>query len=211
MEKEKEIIDSIITSTELSGVCEKRYIYNKDGALNCYGFRKDGISETAVKIGMLFDYEKGKLASESNVDGEYPFITASDEIKTHNTYSNNGEAIIFAVSASGSLGKAHYHKGKFIASNLCLVLTSKKNSEYPINLLFYKYYFESIRKKLRKDLTDGTSKLTIDPEALMDYYIEYFDIDIQNKFVNERILPLQVAEKQFKILQNSVEQSISML
>ncbi len=45
----------------------------------------------------------------------------------------------------------------------------------------------------------------------MDYYIEYFDIDIQNKFVNERILPLQVAEKQFKILQNSVEQSISML
>lgn len=211
LEKEKEIIDSIITSTELSGVCEKRYIYNKDGALNCYGFRKDGISENAVKIGMLFDYEKGKLASESNVDGEYPFITASDEIKTHNTYSSNGEAIIFAVSASGSLGKAHYYNGKFIASNLCLVLTSKKNSEYPINLLFYKYYFESIRKKLRKDLADGTSKLTIDPEALMDYYIEYFGIDIQNKFVNERIRPLQVAEKQFMAMQDSVERSISRL
>lgn len=206
--KEKSILDCITTNSELEGICEKRFIYNDEGALNCYGFTEEDAFENTVKIRELFDYEKGQLASESNEEGEYPFITASDELKTHNAYSNDEEAIIFAVSASGSLGKAHYYNGKFIASNLCLVLTPKENLKHKINMLFYKYYFDSIRKKLRKDLADGTSKLTIDPEALMDYYIEYFDIDVQNKFVKENILPLEKTKEQYKAMQESVERSI---
>ena len=206
--KEKSILDCVFTNSELNGICEKRFIYNEEGVLNCYGFTEKNIYDNTVKLGDLFDYEKGQLASESNEDGEYPFITASDEIKTHNSYSNDEEAIIYAVSASGSLGKAHYYKGKFIASNLCLILTPKKDSKYEINMLFYKYYFDSIRKKIRKDLADGTSKLTIDPEALMNYYIEYFDIEIQNHFVNDKILPLLKVREDYEVMQNSVQQSI---
>ena len=205
---EADILNCITTSTEKEGICEKRFIYNEDGKLNCNGFREENIAENAVQIRDLFVYEKGQLASESNEEGEYPFITASDEIKTHYNYTNDEEALIFAVAASGSLGKTHYYKGKFVASNLCIVMTPKKDSDYEINLLFYKYYFDTIRKRLRKELADGTSKLTIDPEALMEYYIEYFDIDVQNKFVKENILPLQKAKKQFEAMRDAVEQNI---
>ena len=209
--KEKQILDCVITNSEIEDICEKRFIYNEDGILNCYGFKKENNSENSIRIGDLFTYEKGQLASESNEDGEYPFITASDAYKTHSNYSNDEEAIIIAVSASGSLGKTHYHNGKFIASNLCLVLTPKKDSGYEINMQFYKYYFDSIRKKLRKDLADGTSKLTIDPDALMDYYIEYFDINVQNTFVKNNILPLLEAEKKYKKMIDSIEKKISFL
>ena len=206
--EEKKIIDCIATHSEIKNICEKRFIYNDDGILNCYGFKEENNFENSIRIGDLFKYEKGQLASESNEDGEYPFITASDEYKTHNDYSNDEEALIIAVSASGSLGKTHYYNGKFIASNLCLVLTPKKDSGYKINMQFYKYYFDSIRKKLRKDLADGTSKLTIDPEALMDYYIEYFDIEVQNNFVKNNILPLLEAERNYKNIMNSIEEKI---
>lgn len=205
---ENDVLECITTSTEKEGVCEKRYIYNENHKLNCNGFKEKDIAENAVQIRDLFVYEKGQLASESNENGEYPFITASDEIKTHNSYTNDEEALVFAVAASGSLGKTHYYNGKFIASNLCIILTPKNNSDYEINMLFYKYYFDTIRKQIRKDLADGTSKLTIDPEDLMDYYIEYFDIEVQNKFVEENILPLQEAKTLFQEMQKTVEDNI---
>lgn len=55
---------------------------------------------------------KGTLASESNIDGDFPFITASEEWKTHNEYAHDTEAIVYAVSAAGSLGRSHYVKRK---------------------------------------------------------------------------------------------------
>lgn len=207
-EIESDLLNCVETRSEKAGVCEIRFIYNKVGKLNCNGFRNSIIAENAVQIKDLFVYKKGQLASESNVEGEYPFITASDEIKTHNEYTNDEEAIIFAVAASGSLGKTHYYNGKFIASNLCIVLTPKKNSGYEINMLFYKHYFDTIRKQIRKDLADGTSKLKIEPDALMDYYIKYFDIGVQNKFVEEKILPLYDAKEQYHMMKNAVEQSL---
>ena len=74
--------------------------------------------------------------------------------------------------------------GKFIASNLCIIL-KPKNDKYKVNLKFYKYYLESLQ--IRSDLADGTSKLTINADDLMDYYIEYILIDEQNKFYDENI------------------------
>ncbi|SJZ43725.1 restriction endonuclease subunit S domain-containing protein [Treponema porcinum] len=76
--------------------------------------------------------------------------------------------------------------GKFIASNLCIIL-KPKNDKYKVNLKFYKYYLESLQKQIRSDLADGTSKLTINADDLMDYYIEYILIDEQNKFYDENI------------------------
>ena len=45
----------------------------------------------------------------------------------------------------------------------------------------------TIQKQIRSDLADGTSKLTINADDLMDYYIEYILIDEQNKFYDENI------------------------
>ena len=104
-----------------------KLIYQFLGKLNCQNLRKQ--SYELQKLGELFDAEKGTLASEKNIDGQYDFVTASEEWKSHCSYDMDCEAIVYAVQASGSLGRSHYVNGKFIASNLCLVLTPKFNSE----------------------------------------------------------------------------------
>lgn len=186
--REHEIIKNIKHSNEIENICEKRKIYNENGILNCAGFRKHkNSSYEMVKIGDIFKKTKGTLASESNdSNGIYDFITASSDFKKHTEYTHECEAIVFAISASGSLGRTHYVNGKFVASNLCLILTPK-NNKYKINLKFYNYYFERIREQLRDDLADGTSKLVIKPEDLMNYYIEYIPYNIQCDFCNSYI------------------------
>ena len=180
------LIDRIINNNENSGTYELRKIY-KDGVLNCYGYKETAKKgNNLVKFGEIFNTNTiGSLASEDANPGDYPFITASEEWKTHNTYDNEKEAIIYAIAASGSLGRCHYINGKFIASNLCLVLTPKNPEEYPVNLLFYSLYLNSIRQSIRNDIADGTSKLTISPDDLNEYYIEYIPIEKQNKIADE--------------------------
>jgi len=56
-----------------------------------------------VKIGDLFNLEKGSLQSSKCTEGDYDFITASSEWKKHNEYTHETEALIVAVAASGSL------------------------------------------------------------------------------------------------------------
>lgn len=45
----------------------------------------------------------------------------------------------------------------------------------------------------------------------MDYYIEYIDIEVQNNFVRNNIMPLLKAEKTYKGMQNSIEIEILLL
>lgn len=189
-EKEAEVLEAVQNFSEIAGISEKRYIYN-NGVLNCAGVRsvRDS-SYDMVKVGKIFRYIRGTLASENNDDnGEFDFITASSEWKKHSEYSHECEALVFAVSASGSLGRTHYVNGKFIASNLCIILFP--TGKYKVNMRFYRYYFETIKERIRADLADGTSKLTIDPEELMEYYIEYVPYSIQEKFYLEKIKPLE--------------------
>jgi type I restriction enzyme S subunit len=53
-----------------------------------------------ISIGTLFDLEKGSLQSSKCTEGEYTFITASQEWKTHNNYSHECEALIFAAAST---------------------------------------------------------------------------------------------------------------
>lgn len=195
---EKQIVQTILNSRTIKGICVKKKIY-RGKVLNCAGVqnRKRG-SRKSLKIGQLFDVSFGNLQSSKAVDGSYPFITADDEWKTHDDYSHDCEAIIFVVAAGGSLGKTHYVNGKFVASNLCIILTAKKKSKYPINMQFYNYYFMSIRKQLVDDLADGTSKLTIDPEMLKEYYVDYFNMPEQNAFVTKQVDAYLKAKQQFE-------------
>ena len=191
--KEK-VIKCIKYSEEVDAEYSRRLIFDGN-ILNCYGI-KDRKSKGVnfVKLGELFNYEKGSLQSENNVDGEYNFITASEEWKTHSTYDHDCEAIVYAIQAGGSLGRSHYVNGKFIASNLCLILTSKQSPKYPINLQFYSMYLNAIRKQIVRELADGTSKLTISAKDLMGYYVEYFTVNQQNEIIqyyNKEIIPIQ--------------------
>lgn len=210
---ENQIINTVLNPTTITNVCELKKIY-KDNVLNCSGFQSTSNKNNGyklVQIKELFEIEKGSLASEDcEDDGEYDFITASEEWKKHTSFSHDAEALVYAVSAAGSLGRSHYVNGKFIASNLCLVLT-KKASNYPINMQFYNHYFETIKKNIVSDLADGTSKLTILKDDLADYYIEYIPIDKQNDFVKKNVANLIKLKKQLADAETKLKSNMSKL
>lgn len=132
-----------------------------------------------VKIGDIFAIEKGSLQSSKNTPGKYDFITAASEWKKHNSYDHDCEAIVYAVAASGSLGRAHYVNGKFIASDLCFILTEKNKDKYPVNFLFYQIIFEMLRDEIVSKTKTGTSKESINRGNFSNYEIPYFPIDFQ--------------------------------
>lgn len=143
-----------------------------------------------VKIGDIFSIEKGSLQSSKCTPGEYDFITAATDWKTHNSFDHECEAIVYAVAASGSLGRAHYVNGKFIASDLCFILTEKNKKQYPINFLFYQIVFEMLRDEIVSKTKTGTSKESINRGNFSNYEIPYFPIEFQlanyQKFVNAK-------------------------
>ncbi len=172
-----------------------------------------------VRIGDIFAIEKGSLQSSKNTDGEYDFITAAADWKTHNSYDHDCEAIVYAVAASGSLGRAHYVNGKFIASDLCFILTEKDKNKYPINFLFYQIVFEMLRDEIVSKTKTGTSKESINRGNFSNYEIPYFSIEFQlanyQRFVDAKnqIQSLnEESEKQKKYLkqlrQNILQEAI---
>lgn len=132
-----------------------------------------------VKLGDIFTLEKGSLQSSKCTPGEYDFITAATEWKTHESYSHDCEAIVYAVAASGSLGRVHYVNGKFIASDLCFIMQEKDKEKYPINFQFYQIIFEVLRDEIVSKTKTGTSKESISQKNLSNYEIPYFDYDFQ--------------------------------
>lgn len=132
-----------------------------------------------VKIGDIFAIEKGSLQSSKCSPGSFDFITAATDWKTHDSYSHECEAIVYAVAASGSLGRAHYVNGKFIASDLCFVLTEKNKEKYPVNFLFYQIVFDVLRDDIVSRTKSGTSKESINQKNFSNYEIPYFDYSFQ--------------------------------
>ena len=116
--------------------------------------------------------------------------------------------MIYAVSASGSLGKSQYVNGKFIPSDLVVVLTAKENSEYQINLQFYNEYFNKIREDIVDSLASGTSKLTINRDLLAEHFIKYYPIEVQNKFVENKLEKYKKQIKKLKELENEIEKEL---
>lgn len=138
-----------------------------------------------IEIGKLFNIEKGSLQSSKCTPGQYSFITAGEEWKTHIEYTHDCEALVFAMAASGSLGRTHYVNGKFIASDLCFILTPKKEYVSKVNLRFYSFYFNTYRERIVKATATGTSKLAINRKSFSNYQIYLVDIEKQNQLLHK--------------------------
>ena len=132
-----------------------------------------------MRIEDLFHFEKGILQSSKCTEGEFDFITASSEWKTHNEFTHDCEALVFAAAASGSLGRTHYVNGKFISSDLCFIITPKEPINFPIDLKFYHMIFNEFKNDIVKNTKAGTSKEAIGMKAFGNYKLPYFDIDKQ--------------------------------
>ncbi len=92
---------------------------------------------------------------------------------------------------------------------MCLVLTNRKNLEYPIDLQFYNCYFASIRKQIVSDLSDETSKLTISPDMFKDYYIDYIPINEQKEFVEKKLKDFLMLQEQYQKAYQKLSEDIS--
>lgn len=134
-----------------------------------------------VKIKYLFHFEKGSLQSTKATPGDYDFITAAADWKTHNEYTHDCEALIFAAAASGSLGRTHYVNGKFISSDLCFIITPKDPEKYPIDLKFYHLIFNAFKDKIVRNTKAGTSKEAIGLTVFGNYKLPYFEIGKQQE------------------------------
>jgi len=141
-----------------------------------------------MRIDEIFSFEKGVLQSSKCVPGEFNFITASSDWKTHNEYTHDCEALIFAAAASGSLGRTHYVNGKFVSSDLCFIITPKDQENLPVDLKFYHILFNELKDEIVRNTKAGTSKEAIGLGSFGKYQLPYFDIEtqieIKNKFVN---------------------------
>ena len=215
---ENQLLDCINNSHEIDGVSVKKKIYKKEED-DRYTLVPSGISahsnlENMVKMKEIFKFDDGilkkdKLQSTKNdPDGEYDLITASSEWKKHSSYTNDGEALVYAIQAGGSLGKSQYVNGKFIPSNLCVVLTANDDSDLEINLEFYNIYLNTIREQITDDLADGTSKLTIKDSDLKEYYVEYFPLEEQNRFIEEHIEPFKRKLQELKQMKTDLINSM---
>jgi type I restriction enzyme M protein len=149
----------------------------------------------AVKISDVFSIRKGTLQSTKASPGQYRFVTASDEYLTHEEYKHDTEALVVAVAAGGSLGKPQYVKEKFIASDLCFVLTPKKKKD--TDLLFYLYYFKDVRPLLVKILAKGVSKPSINKTDFSNLLIDSFD-SRQQKNIGLEIREVRASIKQYE-------------
>ena len=132
-----------------------------------------------MRIDDLFHFEKGILQSSKCTEGQFDFITASSEWKTHNEHTHDCEALVFAAAASGSLGRTHYVNGKFISSDLCFIITAKDPIKLPIDLKFYHMIFNEFKNDIVNSTKAGTSKEAIGMKAFGNYKLPYFDIDKQ--------------------------------
>ena len=141
-----------------------------------------------MRIDEIFGFEKGVLQSSKCIPGDFDFITASSDWKTHNEYTHDCEALIFAAAASGSLGRTHYVNGKFVSSDLCFIITPKDQENLPVDLKFYHILFNELKDEIVRNTKAGTSKEAIGLGSFGKYELPYFDIDtqieIKNQFVN---------------------------
>jgi type I restriction enzyme S subunit len=124
-----------------------------------------------VKISDLFNFEKWSLQSSKSSPWEYDFITAGSDRKTHEVYTHDCEALVFAMAASWSLWRMHYVKWKFIASDLCFIITPKNVND--INMKFYHIYFNLIREDIVKKTATWSAKLAINQTNFGNYEIIY--------------------------------------
>jgi len=135
-------------------------------------------------IDSIFNFEKGMLQSSKNKAGDFVFITASENFKTHIDYSYDTEALCFAFAASGSLGRTHYFSGKFTASDLVYVLTPKDDFKDRIDLRFHFYFLNHFKDEIVRMTKSGTSKASINREAFSTIQVPLPPLKVQQKILS---------------------------
>jgi type I restriction-modification system DNA methylase subunit len=179
-----EEVKNLLVEVPIEKIVENSY------SLNYAEYLKEEVEEyeegVVVKtLGELFHIEKGTLQSSKNIEGEYSFITASDTHKTHVSFTHDCESVMLVGGAEGSLAKAQYFNGKFIASDLLYILTRKNEKE--INYKYIWYYLNFNRDNHLSDDTIccGTPKKMISKDRCSTIKIPIPSLERQQEIVDD--------------------------
>jgi len=192
----------LLIEVPIEKIAENKYSLNYSEYLDI-SFGKKLLTAGVVEksLDKLFNIEKGVLQSTKNTEGEFTFITAADEYKTHNNFTHNCECIFIVGGAEGSLAKAHYFKGKFIASDLLFILQRKNENE--IDYKFAWYFLNFNREKHLNDNTIccGTPKKSISLSRCNNIKIPIPAMEIQHQIVKK----FEDNNKEIKKLEEEIE------
>lgn len=184
-----------ITTKECESIKSNMIVPIKNIKNNNYNFKISSYTKTEqiqygedviVKtLGEVCEIVKGSLQSSKNIEGEYTFITASDTNKTHNMFTHDCECVMLVGGSEGSLAKAQYFNGKFIASDLLYILTYKEPNI--INYQYLWYYLNNNRKKHLADdkICCGTPKKMISIERCSKIKIPIPSLERQEEIIKD--------------------------
>jgi type I restriction-modification system DNA methylase subunit len=183
-----EKVKNLLIEVDASKIAENNYSLNYAEYLQSEEQgeqdEKEHNSEVEWKtLGELFDIEKGSLQSSKNKEGDFTFITASDNNKTHMTYTHDCEAVMLVGGAEGSIGKCHYYKGKFIASDLLFIMTAKNINE--IHYRYIYYILNNMRDVIVNDrnIVRGSAKKAISLQRCKNIQIPLPSLQNQQRIV----------------------------
>lgn len=184
-----------ITTKECESIKSNMIVPIKNIKKNNYNFKISSYTKTEqiqygedviVKtLGEVCEIVKGSLQSSKNIEGEYAFITASDTNKTHNMFTHDCECVMLVGGSEGSLAKAQYFNGKFIASDLLYILTYKEP-----NIINYRYLWYYLNNNRKKHLADdkiccGTPKKMISIERCSKIKIPILSLERQEEIIKD--------------------------
>ena len=184
-----------ITTKECESIKSNMIVPIKNIKNNNYNFKISSYTKTEqiqygedviVKtLGEVCEIVKGSLQSSKNIEGEYAFITASNTNKTHNMFTHDCECVMLVGGSEGSLAKAQYFNGKFIASDLLYILTYKEP-----NIINYRYLWYYLNNNRKKHLADdkiccGTPKKMISIERCSKIKIPIPSLERQEEIIKD--------------------------
>ena len=182
LERQKEIVEYLDLVEKTIKTSEEKIAELKRMNEFCLQHQKM-FGENEVKtLGELFHIEKGTLQSSKNIDGEYTFITASDSHKTHENFTHDCECVMLVGGSEGSLAKAQYFNGKFIASDLLYILIRKHDD---VNYRYVWWYLNLNREihLLDDAICCGTPKRMISKNRCSNIKIPVPSLERQKEIV----------------------------
>ena len=152
-----------------------------------------------IEFGELFTLEKGILQSskiEEEIDGNGVCVTQSknkDDYKKINDTKLDGENLFIGTIDSGKQFCIIKYCGKCNFTNLLYHCKTLNN----INVIFYYYYFKSIRNHLTLTYLKGSTNLSLDKENFDRMKVPLPPIQIQNELVDK----MNIANEEIDCLQ----------
>jgi type I restriction-modification system DNA methylase subunit len=139
------------------------------------------------QINEYFEISKGNVGAASSTEGEYRFVTSAATLKSHCSWSFEGESICIPIVSSTGHGHAsikniHYIDGKFEAATIVAVLSLKHSSN--LHVPFVYYYLLCHKDELLVPLMRGSANVSLNLDRLGRLRIPVPPLNEQLEFVS---------------------------